>query len=316
MRTSAAAVLVFCLASVALPHVRRRPVRREAMPPIARPGENYHVEIGGFLWIPTPDIAITSESLGIVGSQDRLRHGPRDRNQHVQADDGSCCGPSTKHKFRFEYTPITYTATGTLKRNIIFNGISYPVSLPVDDRVEVEGLPVRLRVRLPLSRSRASSGLLLEAKYTDVQATLSNAHRHRVRPRARADSRHRVHRPRLCRAEHLDHRRVQRSSRCPQDISEDYRAKYYDFDLYGTVNFTDHFGAQVGYRSFDVFYHINEGRGRPHGSRACTSAGSSVLTTAVFLRLPTIYSSFTNAPRNRVSRLAGSASFGLNPDVT
>ena len=28
--------------------------------------------------------------------------------------------------------------------------------------------------------------------------------------------------------------------------------KYYDFDLYGTVNFNDHFGAQAGYRSFDV----------------------------------------------------------------
>ena len=31
-------------------------------------GERYHVEIGGFLWSPTPDIVISSESLGIVGS--------------------------------------------------------------------------------------------------------------------------------------------------------------------------------------------------------------------------------------------------------
>ena len=32
-------------------------------------GENYHVEIGGFLWDPNPQIVISSESLGIVGSK-------------------------------------------------------------------------------------------------------------------------------------------------------------------------------------------------------------------------------------------------------
>ena len=37
-------------------------------------------------------------------------------------------------------------------------------------------------------------------------------------------------------------------SSCPSEAlsSDDYSAGYYDFDLYGTVNFTDHFGAQAG----------------------------------------------------------------------
>ena len=48
----------------------------------------------------------------------------------------------------------------------------------------------------------------------------------------------------------------------PESIDEDYRAKYYDFDLYGTVNFTDHFGAQVGYRSLVVFYKVERRRRR------------------------------------------------------
>ncbi len=38
--------------------------------------------------------------------------------------------------------------------------------------------------------------------------------------------------------------------------STDYSGKYYDFDLYGTVNFNDHVGVQVGYRSIDVFYKV------------------------------------------------------------
>jgi hypothetical protein len=47
----------------------------------------------------------------------------------------------------------------------------------------------------------------------------------------------------------------------PESLNEDYRAKFYDFDLYGTVNFTDNFAAQAGYRSFDVFYHVDEDEG-------------------------------------------------------
>ena len=38
------------------------------------------------------------------------------------------------------------------------------------------------------------------------------------------------------------------------DIDEDYGGNYYDLDIYGTVNFTQNFGAQLGYRSFDVLY--------------------------------------------------------------
>ena len=33
------------------------------------------------------------------------------------------------------------------------------------------------------------------------------------------------------------------------------------FDLYGTVNFTNNVGAQVGYRSFDVFYKVETDEG-------------------------------------------------------
>ena len=44
-------------------------------------------------------------------------------------------------------------------------------------------------------------------------------------------------------------------------FGEDYRAHYADFDLYGTVNFTDNVGAQAGYRSFNVFYHVKEDEG-------------------------------------------------------
>ena len=45
------------------------------------------------------------------------------------------------------------------------------------------------------------------------------------------------------------------------DIDEDYGGSYFDFDIYGTVNFNDYVGAQGGYRSFDVFYKVEQDTG-------------------------------------------------------
>ena len=43
--------------------------------------------------------------------------------------------PATKHKFRFEYTPINYKAEMVLRANLVFNGIRFPVGDPGRDRV-------------------------------------------------------------------------------------------------------------------------------------------------------------------------------------
>ncbi len=72
-------------------------------------GENYHVEIGGFLWDPNPQIVISSESLGIVGSKiDFVSDLGIEKTWFKQLR--IVLRPAKKHKFRFEYTPIEYTA--------------------------------------------------------------------------------------------------------------------------------------------------------------------------------------------------------------
>ena len=113
--------------------------------------------------------------------------------------------PAKKHKFRFEYTPITYDAVGTLPTNIVFNGILFPVTFPVTTNLQWKAYRFGYEYDF-VSRDRGFVGLILEAKYTDVQATLEQHRRDRVRQGARADSRCRGRRPRLCRAEHFDHR--------------------------------------------------------------------------------------------------------------
>ena len=47
----------------------------------------------------------------------------------------------------------------------------------------------------------------------------------------------------------------------PSTIDERYQAHYFDFDLYGTVNFNDFVGAQVGWRSLDLGYVFEDDHG-------------------------------------------------------
>jgi hypothetical protein len=167
--------------------------------------------------------------------------------------------PSTKHKFRFEYTPIAYDAEGTIRRDVIFNGIIFPVALPV--RTEMTWKAYRFGYEYDfIYRDRGFLGLVLEAKYTDVQATLTNIiDTQFVHARAPIPAIGLIGRVYV--VPNISITGEFGGFKLPEGIDEDYRAKYYDFDLYGTVNFSNNFGAQVGYRSFDVFYKIDQDEG-------------------------------------------------------
>jgi hypothetical protein len=222
-------------------------------------GETYHVELGGYLWSPTPEIAITSESLpGIPGSRiDFVKDLGIEKATFKQLK--LVLRPATKHKFRFEYTPITYDAVGSIKANLVFNGIEFPVTLPVATNLKWKAYRFGYEWDF-VYRDRGFVGLLLEAKYTEVGATLSNVlDVEFVRARAPIPAIGVIGRAYV--APNISVTAEFSGIKLPESIDEDYRAKYFDFDLYGTVNFTDNFGAQAGYRSFDVFYKVKGDEG-------------------------------------------------------
>jgi hypothetical protein len=228
-------------------------------------GETYRVELGGFFWNPTPNIGISSESLPIVGQTatridfvDDLGIEKKRFNQLKVV-----LRPATKHKFRFEYTPIRYTAgvdeVVTIRRDVIFNGIIFPVALPVQTEMTWKAYRIGYEFDF-IYRDRGFLGLLLEAKYTNVEASLQNIISNEfVRARAPIPAIGVIGRVYV--APNISITGEFSGFRLPEGIDEDYRARYYDFDLYGSVNFTDNFGAQVGYRSFDVFYKIDNDEG-------------------------------------------------------
>jgi len=224
-------------------------------------GENYHFEIGGYLWNPTPTIFIKSEELTQAQLGTRI-----DFVEDLGIEKATfkqikvVLRPGRKHKFRFEYTPINYDQpNGTLRRNIVFNGILYNVALPVATELKWNAYRFTYEWDM-IYRDRGFFGLLFETKYTDVQATLSNVlDTEFARARAPIPAIGAIGRvyvvPNISITAELS------GFKLPDSINEDYRGKYIDFDLYGSVNFTDNFGAQLGYRSFDMSYKVDDDEG-------------------------------------------------------
>ncbi len=226
----------------------------------AATGETYHVEVGGYFWNPSPDITITSQSL----TRDALGT-PIDFVNDLGIEQTMfkqlkvVLRPARKHKFRFEYTPIGYESVATLTHDVIFNGQRYTLTLPVATDLEWKAYRFVYEYDF-FYRDRGFVGMLIETKYTDVKAELSNV----------LDDEFVTAKAPIPTIGVIGRGYVAPNISITGELSglgtgglfgDDYRAHYVDFDLYGTVNFNDHFGAQVGYRAFNVFYHIKKDEG-------------------------------------------------------
>jgi hypothetical protein len=226
-------------------------------------GENYHVELGGTIWDPTPEIVISSESLGIAGDNiDFVSTLGVEKSSFKQLK--LVLRPATKHKFRIEYTPITYTAQKTIATSFVFNGQQFSVGVPVTSELKWKAYRFGYEFDF-VYKDRGFAGLLLETKYTDVTATLTAnlaglaqtefTHARGPIPAIGFIARGYVAPNISITGEFSGFPEIGTKG------SSRYGGKYYDFDLYGTVNFTDHFGGQLGYRSFDVLYKVNQDSG-------------------------------------------------------
>jgi len=216
-------------------------------------GESYHVEIAGAFWNPTPEATISSESLGILGTEIDLVADlgiAKTRFKDVRV----VLRPAAKHKFRFEYLPVTYTAETVMRRDIVFNGIRYSIGLPVNSTVTWKTMRGGYEYDF-LYRDRWFVGLLLDLKYTDVEATLASpVDEEWARARAPIPGIGGV--ARVYVASNVSITGEFTYFKLPESVDEDnrYEGRYVDFDLYGTVNFTENVGFQAGYRSLDTSY--------------------------------------------------------------
>jgi len=222
-------------------------------------GEQFHIEGAAGFWWPTADMSIASESLGIVGStidfKDDLGIADR-RLKEVRLT----VRPARKHKLRFHYIPIEYAQDDfTLTRDITFNGQLYQIGLPVQSKLSWKAYRFAYEYDF-ISRNRGFGGVIFEAKHTDVKASLRSPlveeFIHAKAPIPAIGGIVRVYVvPNISITGELTGIKI------PDSISEKYKAHYADLDLYGTLNFSNNLGVQVGYRSIDVGYLVEKDTG-------------------------------------------------------
>jgi hypothetical protein len=260
--TDRSAIRVYAACCVALAFVvAAAPAQAQFRPrPISEPptGETYHIEGAAGFWFPTATMIVASESLGIPGTVIDFKTdlGLKDKKL---PDLRLVLSPSRRHKFRFEFIPIKYDSNGTIKRTIIFNGQRYDVGLPVHSVLDWKAYRYAYEFDF-ISNNRGFAGFIVEGTYTDVQVNLAS-----TAPGVVINEFARARAPipaiggigRVYVVPNISITGEFTGFKLPKDLVVGTSAHYIDFDLYGTVNFTKHVGAQVGFRSLDVGYIVD-----------------------------------------------------------
>ena len=230
-------------------------------------GETYHIEFSGAFWYPTPELIVASESLGIAGSSINAVTDLGIAKKRIN-ELRIVLRPARKHKFRLHYVPISYTADTRLIRSVVFNGLTFPINIPVTTTFDWKSVKLGYEYDF-VYRDRGYAGFFTDIKFTDVRVELDS-------PVARCRQGTELI-PCFARAQapipaiggvgrvyvvpNISVTFELTGMKIPESINKDFKAHYFDFDLYGTVNFNDYVGAQLGYRSLDLGYLVKKDNG-------------------------------------------------------
>jgi hypothetical protein len=249
-------VLVCCVIATALSAADASAQYRQYQAPEATTvGEAYHLEFSFDFWNPSPTLQIASEALGIIG--DRIDAVTdlgfaQTRFREIKL----AFRPAKKHKLRFDFTPIKFTAETVLKRDIVWNGILYRAQLPVNSELSWRQLQFAYEWDF-LYHPRWFVGVVLAAKYATVDVSL----------RSPLDAEYNnISAPipsiggigRFYLAKNFAITGEYNYFKLPTSVDPKnrYDGRSADFNLYGTFNVTNNFGAQVGYRTYEIDYRV------------------------------------------------------------
>jgi hypothetical protein len=246
-RVSAVAAGALALVAVSVVPARAqygRPMVSD--PPL---GEKYHVEAVLNFWNPSLDAVVSSESLGIPGSDIDVKTDLGYVDKSIR-EFRFVLRPGRKHKVRVAYTPIKYEGDVLLQRTIIFNGIAFTVGLPI--QTEFTWNTWRFGYEHDfIYNDRGFVGFIVEARYTDAQLSL----------RSPIDDEFTQAKGPVPAIGGIGRVYVQKHVSITGELTgmklpeiQDYVGSFFDLDIYGTVNFTNNFGVQAGYRTLDAAY--------------------------------------------------------------
>jgi len=231
-------------------------------------GENFHVELGLMFWTPTPEILIQTGALAQIGETevDFVREFGIEKSRFSEFR--AVLKAGRKHKFRVSHVPMEYDEQAVLQRTITFGGQTFPVSVPAAAHLKWELWRFGYEWDI-VAADRGVVGIVTEIQYNKVLAELSatgfgtevtdvTAPVPTIGILARAYP----HRLFSLTAEFTGFKVPGFIGRRLTDaVGDDFDAKLFDLDIYGTLSFGSHVGVQGGYRSVTADYLVDDDAG-------------------------------------------------------
>jgi len=231
-------------------------------------GEQFHVELGLMFWQPTPVLQIQTGGLAALGQNevDFVQEFGIENERFNEFR--SVIKAGKKHKIRVSHVLAEYNAATTLQRTIVFGGQTFPVSVPATadlkwgvwrfgyewDFVAMDRAVVGVLTELKVNHVSADlEAIGFGSELTDVTAPV---------PTIGGLARVYPHKTFSLTAEFTGFKVPGFLAKKFTDaVDNNADAKVFDLDLYGTVNFGSHVGAQLGYRSLSADYLLDEDAG-------------------------------------------------------
>jgi hypothetical protein len=236
--------------------------------PDPAPGEQFHVELGLMFWKPTPVLQIQTGTLAALGESevDFVQEFGIENERFNEFR--AVIKAGKKHKLRVSHVLAEYNASATLQRTIVFGGQTFPVSVPATADLQWRVWRVGYEYDF-VAMDRGVVGVVTELKVNHVSADLAaqgfGSELTEVSapvPTIGLLARVYPHKTFSLTAEFTGFKVPGFIARKITDaVDNDADAKVFDLDLYGTVNFGSHVGAQLGYRSLTADYLFDEDAG-------------------------------------------------------
>lgn len=220
-------------------------------------GEKYSVEMTTSWWTPSVYGVVRSDAIDAIGSSISFTDDLGYESSRF-TDLRFVVRPAKKHRIRIQYTPIEYRATTTFNRDVTFRGEVFPVSVPIESTFGWHVWRTGYEWDF-LYHPRAFVGVLGEARFIDMTAQLTSpiasatVSAHAVVPALGVFGRVYVL-PDLAINFEWSGFQVPKIFEVADNTQSDW-------DLYATVNFTNNFGGQIGWRKATTFIKVKDDTG-------------------------------------------------------
>jgi hypothetical protein len=222
-------------------------------------GEKYHIEISAALWDSSADMSLSDTALGLAGTTINLKSDLGIQDQRFPGFD-LVLRPAVKHKFRVQLVPVHYAPTTTPQSPLTFAGQTYPAGVPISSKFHWRAWRFGYEYDFAVG-PRGFLGMIVDVKYTDVDASLTSAAFGTRSASARAPIPALGGIFRINPVSHVAVTAELTGFKLWGSWIKSASGHYLDFDTYATVNVVNAFGVQAGYRTFDLEYSLTNDSG-------------------------------------------------------